>query len=56
MISIEDKTKCCGCHACYNICPKNAIEMAVDEKGFKYPRIDETKCIGCNLCEKYALY
>lgn len=52
MISIEDKTNCCGCHACYNICPKNAIEMAVDEKGFKYPRIDETKCIGCNLCEK----
>lgn len=52
MIEIIDKTKCCGCHACYNVCPKTAIEMAVDEKGFKYPRIDETKCIGCNLCEK----
>ena len=35
MIKIEEKNKCCGCHACFNICPKNAIEMIEDEKGFK---------------------
>lgn len=52
MINITDKSKCSGCHACYNICPKNAIDMIEDEKGFKYPQIDENNCIGCNLCEK----
>ena len=30
MIDIKDKTKCCGCHACYNVRPKNAIEMIED--------------------------
>lgn len=52
MIKINDKNKCCGCHGCMNICPKNAITMAEDEKGFKYPKIDKDKCVDCNLCEK----
>ena len=52
MINIKNKQECCGCTACYNICPKNAIEMVVDEEGFKYPKIDKDKCIGCNLCSK----
>lgn len=52
MIKIEDKTKCMGCHACFNICPKQAIEMIEDEKGFKYPKVNKEKCINCGLCEK----
>ena len=52
MIDIKEKDKCCGCYACYNICPKNAIEMKVDEKGFKYPFVNKDKCINCGLCEK----
>lgn len=52
MIEITDKTKCCGCHACYNICPKGAIKMKQDEKGFEYPVIYKEKCINCGLCEK----
>ena len=52
MIEINDKSRCCGCHACYNICPKKAIRMEIDEKGFKYPKIDKEKCISCGLCEK----
>lgn len=52
MIEINEKDKCCGCYACYNICPKNAIEMKSDEKGFKYPFVDKEKCINCGLCEK----
>jgi len=52
MIEITDKTKCCGCYACYNICPKNAIIMKEDEKGFKYPIIDKEKCVNCGLCDK----
>lgn len=52
MINIREKSKCCGCHACYNICPTGAISMQEDEKGFKYPLINEEKCINCGLCEK----
>lgn len=52
MIEIYNKSKCCGCHACFNKCPKNAIEMIEDEQGFKYPKINKEKCINCGLCEK----
>lgn len=52
MIEINQKSNCCGCQACYNKCPKNAIKMIEDEKGFKYPQIDKDKCINCGLCEK----
>ena len=40
MIEINTKKDCCGCHACFNICPSHAIEMKEDEYGFKYPIID----------------
>lgn len=52
MIQIQKKTDCCGCSACYNICPKNAISMKPDSLGFLYPSVDETKCISCGLCNK----
>lgn len=52
MINIQEKSKCCGCHACYNICPTGAITMQEDEKGFKYPVINKEKCINCAQCEK----
>ena len=52
MIKIEDKTKCCGCHGCMNVCPTGAITMEEDSYGFKYPHVDEIKCINCGLCEK----
>ena len=52
MEQIIEKNKCCGCHACLNICPKSAIKMVEDERGFKYPIIDQKKCINCGLCKK----
>ncbi len=52
MIEIKDKRKCCGCSACANVCPKNAIEMKYDDEGFAYPTINKEKCINCGLCEK----
>lgn len=52
MIEIKDKKDCSGCNACKNICPKNAIEMVNDEKGFRYPRVNRDLCIECNLCNK----
>ncbi|MCM1266181.1 MAG: 4Fe-4S binding protein, partial [Candidatus Gastranaerophilales bacterium] len=46
------KNNCTGCGACFNICPKNAITMVQNEKGFYNPAIDQEKCINCGLCEK----
>lgn len=51
-INIEKASECCGCGACSNICPQNAIKMVENEEGFKYPTIDESKCIDCGLCKK----
>ena len=49
---LNKKDKCCGCTACLNICPKNAIVMKEDEEGFKYPQIDLSLCVNCGTCEK----
>lgn len=51
-ILYERKEKCCGCTACYVICPKGAISMHFDAEGFNYPRIDEEKCVRCQVCMK----
>lgn len=45
------KHECNGCGACRNACPEACISMPADEKGFRYPLIDETKCIQCGACE-----
>lgn len=52
MIKIKNKTDCTGCYACYNICPKDCIEMKFDIEGFAYPYINTQECIKCNKCEK----
>lgn len=44
------KEECCGCSACYSICPRRAISMNEDEEGFEYPSINEIKCINCCKC------
>ena len=48
---VKNKADCCGCYACYNICPVNAIDMCSDEEGFWYPVILQDKCINCRQCE-----
>ncbi|MBS7130553.1 Coenzyme F420 hydrogenase/dehydrogenase, beta subunit C-terminal domain [Clostridium sp.] len=50
-INIEDKSKCCGCRACEQICPIEIIHMEEDTEGFIYPQVGD-KCIECKLCEK----
>ncbi|MEG2909783.1 MAG: Coenzyme F420 hydrogenase/dehydrogenase, beta subunit C-terminal domain [Erysipelotrichaceae bacterium] len=52
----NNKSDCCGCGACMNICPKQAISMQPDEYGFIYPKIDEGICISCGLCKKVCGY
>lgn len=51
MITITDKSQCCGCWACENICPKKCITMKEDNEGFRYPEVDVASCIDCGLCE-----
>ena len=46
------RADCCGCEACANICPKNAISMVRDAEGFSYPKINQEKCIHCGRCDK----
>lgn len=53
---VTEQSKCCGCTACFSICPKNAIRMSFDEKGFLYPYVDENKCINCNLCKEVCAF
>lgn len=41
---------CCGCGSCAAACPKGAITMVEDARGFVFPRIDESACVGCHAC------
>ena len=41
---------CCGCGSCTAACPRGAITMAEDARGFVFPRIDESACVGCGAC------
>ena len=43
----ENRENCCGCTACYSVCPASAVSMKTDEEGFLYPVIDAEKCIRC---------
>ena len=49
---LANNSMCCGCAACANKCPKNAISMCSGYDGFLYPFISKEKCIECKACEK----
>jgi len=46
----ENTSQCCGCSACFAVCPVGAITLQADTEGFLYPIIDDKKCIECNKC------
>lgn len=50
------KEECCGCSACYAICPVQAIAMQEDEEGFLYPVVDEKKCVRCYQCSHICIF
>lgn len=51
MNSVDEK-KCCGCNSCVLICPKSAIKVVYDRKGFSKIKVDGQKCVECGLCTK----
>ena len=44
------ETKCTGCGACVNVCPRGAIELVERNGYFLFPEIDSAKCNHCGLC------
>lgn len=52
MIQTQDKSLCCGCSACQQVCARQAITMERDGEGFDYPVIDPDKCVDCGACER----
>ena len=51
MIYISEKSKCCGCAACVQRCPRQCISMKEDCQGFYYPVVDQDLCVECHQCE-----
>ncbi|WP_297960247.1 Coenzyme F420 hydrogenase/dehydrogenase, beta subunit C-terminal domain [uncultured Ruminococcus sp.] len=52
-VLFQDRSECCGCSACVDICPKSVLIMQEDASGFLYPRIKEhAECIDCKRCLK----
>lgn len=52
MIQVTDKSNCCGCNACGDVCAHGAITFKTDIEGFWYPVVDIEKCMDCGLCDK----
>lgn len=53
---ITNKNRCCGCTACYSVCPKNAITMQNDDEGFLYPSINSDLCVDCGMCKSVCAF
>lgn len=52
MPNLVNWEQCCGCGACANKCPNQAITLQPNHEGFLHPVIDAEKCVECGACEK----
>ena len=55
-IVIDNLKDCCGCAACLNVCPKEAITMTEDEAGFIYPKVENDLCVNCGMCKRVCVF
>ena len=46
-----EKARCCGCMACVDACPHEAVAVRRDSEGFPYPKIRQELCTKCNRCQ-----
>lgn len=44
------RAHCCGCRACEQVCPKQAIRIEPDKEGFLYPYVNSELCVQCGCC------
>jgi coenzyme F420-reducing hydrogenase beta subunit len=53
VLELKDNGKsCCGCFACFNACPSDAVKMVVGKDGLCKSQVDSLACIDCGLCIK----
>lgn len=52
MPALAINSKCYGCAACSNACPKKCIEMKLNENGEWRPLVNLHNCIECQKCIK----
>ena len=51
-VLFDNASECCGCGACAERCPTNAIDMVEDGYGYRVPIINEDLCVRCGACKK----
>lgn len=49
-IRIIPEEICCGCGACENVCPVDAVLLKEGAEGFLFPSVQEDLCIQCGKC------
>lgn len=45
-------SECTGCGVCVSACKYKAIDMRVNDTGFRYPNIDKSLCTSCGACAR----
>ncbi len=44
--------RCCGCGACADACPVNAISMQYSKTGEPFPEVNTAQCVSCGRCRQ----
>ena len=47
---LVNEDDCCGCKACGDVCPTEAINYKTDNAGFWIPSVQNKKCVNCKKC------
>lgn len=51
MIDIKSEKNCCGCMACFTVCPKKCITQKNGNLGAVFPEVNMDTCVNCGKCE-----
>ncbi len=53
-IDVIGEGRCTGCFACQSVCPRQAIQMVLNEEGFYRPIVNGERCNQCGVCQQYC--